>query len=188
MSATYNVLDENDDVSFELGNEKVALVAVLENPNYIRNIGTVIRNINALGVDALLVIDNLNRLDINISELRQRKSLLKFSNGAVKWTTVKRFESSQQCFEFLQENNFVSVGTSPHAICKRQVELSASELTAPKLAIWFGEESKGLSEAAISNCEYCLTIEMKGRVESLNLSTTTGIVMYEAVRQRSGLG
>jgi tRNA (guanosine-2'-O-)-methyltransferase len=185
MSVTYSVLDQNEDVSFDLRKEDVALVAVLENPNYIRNIGTVIRNINALGVDALLVIDNLNRLDVNISELRQRKSLLKYSNGAVKWTNVKRFDSVEDCFEFLQAKDFVSVGTSPHAIGKRQVSLAKSDLTVPKLAIWFGAESNGLSEAVINKCEYCLTIEMKGRVESLNLSTTTGIVLYEAVKQRN---
>ncbi len=185
MSNSYSVLDQNEDVSFTLSIEGNALVAVLENPNYIRNIGTVIRNINALGVDALLVIDNLNRLDADISELRQRKSLLKYSNGAVKWTNVKRFESAEQCLSFLKEHQFVSVGTSPHPICKSQVKLSDSELTHSKLAIWFGEESNGLSEKVIEACAYCLTIEMKGRVESLNLSTTTGIVLYEAMKQRT---
>lgn len=187
MSNSYSVLDQNENVSFNLGDQSKALVAVLENPNYIRNIGTVIRNVNALGVDALLVIDNLNRLDIDISELRQRKSLLKYSNGAVKWTNIKRFESTERCVEFLKSENFVSVGTSPHSICKKKVKLSDSVLSESKLAIWFGEESKGLSEKAIRECEYCLTIEMRGRVESLNLSTTTGIVLYEAVKQRSAL-
>lgn len=184
MSDTYSVLDHNEDVSFNLESKEIALVAVLENPNYIRNIGTVIRNVNALGVDALLVIDNLNRLDIEISALRQRKSLLKYSNGAVKWTNVKRFDSVEQCADFLASNNFLSIGTSPHPKCKQQVNLSASDLTASKLAIWFGDESNGLSEKAIANCDYCLTIEMHGRVESFNLSTSTGIVLYEAVRQR----
>ncbi|CAG5083504.1 TrmH family RNA methyltransferase [Parvicella tangerina] len=185
MSKSYSVLDQNEDVSFSLRPEGDALVAVLENPNYIRNIGTVIRNVNALGVDALLVVDNLNRLDADISELRQRKSLLKYSNGAVKWTNVKRFETVEQCFSFLEEHQFVSVGTSPHHICNKQVKLSDSKLAHQRLAIWFGEESKGLSEEVAEGCEYCLTIEMKGRVESLNLSTTTGIVLHEAVRQRS---
>lgn len=188
MTEIYSVLDHNEDVSFRLENRESALVAVLENPSYIRNIGTVIRNVNALGVDALLVIDNLNRLDAGISALRQQKSLLKFSNGAVKWTNVKRFDSVDQCFSFLENNGFLSVGTSPHPICKKQIKLGESDLTQSKLAIWFGEESNGLSAEAINKLECCLTIEMKGKVESLNLSTTTGVVLYEAVKQRTAHG
>lgn len=185
MKNTYSVLDQNEDVSFNLESKDLALVAILENPNYIRNIGTVIRNVNALGVDALLVIDNLERLDVDISALRQRKSLLKYSNGAVKWTNVKRFNSVEECADFLSSHHFLSIGTSPHPICKKQIKLGESDLTHSKLAIWFGEESNGLSEQAVHYCEYCLTVEMTGKVESLNLSTTTGIVLYEAFRQRN---
>lgn len=160
------------------------LIAVLENPNYIMNIGNVIRNVNGLGVDKLFVIDKLKRLEDNLEEIRERKSILKNSNGAVKWTFVKRFDTTEKCFEYLEENDFVSLGTSPHNICNNQVDLMKSDLTFPKLAIWFGEESRGLSEVAVKRCKHCLTIEMIGKVESLNLSTTTGIVLYEAVKQR----
>lgn len=166
---------------------KFKVIVILENPNFMINIGNVIRNVNGLGVDALFVIDGQQRLEDNLEEIRQRKSLLKHSNGAVKWTEVKRFNSSEDCFEYLGENNFISVGTSPHCICKNQVELSSSDLTHPKLAIWFGNESKGLSNEVVEKCKFCLKIEMKGKVESLNLSTTTGIVLYEAMKQRSKL-
>ena len=164
--------------------EKFELIVVLENPNFIMNIGNVIRNINGLGVDKLIVIDGQKRLEDNIEEIRQRKSLLKHSNGAVKWTNVKVFNKTDDCFDFLNTNGFSSVGTTPHNVCRKQIKLTESNLLEPKLAIWFGEESKGLSEIAIKMCEYCLTIDMKGKVESLNLSTTTGIVMYEAIKQR----
>jgi tRNA (guanosine-2'-O-)-methyltransferase len=164
--------------------EKFELIVVLENPNFIMNIGNVIRNINGLGVDKLFVIDGQKRLEDNLEKLRQRKSLLKHSNGAVKWTDIKIFTETKTCFDFLNENGFISVGTSPHNICKKQVKLTASKLVEPKLAIWFGGESKGLSKIATELCEYCLTLNMKGKVESFNLSTTTGIVMYEAVKQR----
>lgn len=167
--------------------KNVQLIAVLENPNYIINIGSVIRNINGLGVDKLFVIDGLHRLENNLEEIRKRKSILKHSNGAVKSTIIEVFNSSESCFEYLKENGFISIGTSPHNICKQQIQLEKANLTQPKLAIWFGSESKGLSEAVLKQCEYCLTIKMKGEVESLNLSTTTGIVLFEAVKQRENL-
>jgi len=164
--------------------EEHSLVAILENPNYIINIGTTIRIINALGVDALLVVDGQKRLEDNLDAIRRRKSILKHSNGAIKHTKVKVFQTTEDCLAFLQKNGFTSVGTSPHHICKKQLKLNESKLTFPKLAIWFGDESKGLSATAIKHCDYCLTIPMKGKVESLNLSSSTAIVLYEAIRQR----
>lgn len=166
---------------------KNELIAVIENPNFMMNIGNVIRNINGLGVDKLYVIDGQKRLEDNLEAIRHRKSLLKHSNGAVKWTYVKVFNDTESCFELLTKNGFTSLGTSPHNLCEKQIKLTESDLTEPKLAIWFGEESKGLSKTAIEMCKFCLTIDMKGKVESLNLSTTTGIVMYEAIKQREKL-
>lgn len=163
---------------------KHKLVAVLEHPNFIMNIGAVIRNIEGLGVDSLLVIDGKNRLENDLATLRQRKSLLKHSNGAVKWIDIKVFTTINTCIDYLTSNNFISIGTSPHAIGKKQVTLTKADLTAPKLAIWFGAEANGLSKEAITHFSYCLTIPMQGKVESFNLSTTTGIVMYEAAKQR----
>ncbi|MCT4580525.1 MAG: hypothetical protein N4A35_03835 [Flavobacteriales bacterium] len=160
------------------------LIAVLENPNFILNIGSVVRNINGLGIDQLLVVDGLNRLENNLEELRQRKSILKHSNGAIKWTEVKVLNTTIECFDYLDQLGFVSIGTTPHPLCKNQTLLRHADLTTPKLAIWFGNESSGLSSTAIEKCQSCVSIAMNGKVESLNLSTTTGIVLYEALRQR----
>ena len=53
-----------------------------------------------------------------------------------------------------------------------------------KLAVWFGNESRGLSDMAIENSKACINIPMYGIVESLNLGTTSGIVLYEITKQR----
>ncbi|MGK4569392.1 TrmH family RNA methyltransferase [Flavobacterium sp. 3HN19-14] len=160
------------------------LIAVLENPNYIINIGNVIRNVNGLGVNKLYIIDGLNRIDRDPDILKERKSLIKHSSGAVRHTNIERFDTSQECLDFLSKNNFTSIGTSPAASCAKNYHLHESNLTYPKLAIWFGDEANGLTETVLKQCQFCLRIEMTGKVESLNLATTTGIVLYEAVKQR----
>ncbi|MFT3793672.1 TrmH family RNA methyltransferase [Flavobacterium sp.] len=160
------------------------LIAVLENPNYIINIGHVIRNVNGLGVDKLYVVDGLKRLEADLEALRNRKSLLKHSSGAVQFTDIRRFDTSQDCFDSLQADGFVSVATSPHRVGKQHFVLHQSRLNQPKLAIWFGEEANGLSDLALERCEFCVTVPMAGGVESFNLATTTAIVLYEAVKQR----
>ncbi len=160
------------------------LIAVLENPNYIINIGGVIRNVNAFGADALYVVDPSRKLEDDLDLIRQRKTLLKHSSGALRYTTVKRFDTAAQCLDELGRAGFVSVATSPHTIGKKSSLLHQSKLDMPKLAIWFGDEASGLSTEVIERVESCLMVEMRGKVESLNLATTTGIVLYEAVRQR----
>lgn len=160
------------------------LIAVLENPNYIINIGSVIRNVNALGVDRLFVVDGLKRLDDDPELLKNRKSLIKHSSGAVRWTEIQRFDTSRDCLDFLSRDGFVSVGTSPANAGKRHFALQDSDLTSPKLAIWFGDEANGLTQDVLGRCDFCVRVEMKGKVESLNLATATAIVLYEAMRQR----
>lgn len=160
------------------------LIAVLENPIYIMNIGNVIRNVNGLGVNSLYVIDGLKRLENDEAVIRERKTLIKHSSGAVKFTKIKRFDTIEDCFEELNKNGFVSVGTSPHSDSGKNYILEKSNLTQPKLAIWFGDEANGLSKEVLKQCEFYVTIEMLGKVESFNLATTTGIVLYEAVKQR----
>ena len=50
--------------------------------------------------------------------------------------------------------------------------------------MWFGNESRGISELAVERSEFCVTIPMFGMIESLNLGTTSGIVLYEITKQR----
>ncbi len=161
------------------------LIAVIEDPNDIKNIGTVIRNVNALGVEKTYIIDSRKVLPQDWQEMRERKSLMKTSVSAIKWSFVKRFDSTEQCLEHLENNRFVSVVTSPHAKGKENVVLHEVDYTAyPRLAVWFGNESRGISDLAIERSKFCVSIPMFGMIESLNLGTTSGIVLYEITKQR----
>ena len=53
-----------------------------------------------------------------------------------------------------------------------------------KLAVWFGSESRGISDVAVKRSSLCVNIPMLGMIESLNLGTTSGIVLYEITKQR----
>lgn len=160
------------------------LIAVLENPMDIRNIGTVVRNVNALGVEKTYIIDSQKSLPDDWQEMRDHNSLLKTSASAVKWSFVKRFDSTEQCIEHLTKKRFSSIVTSPHIKGRKNVILHEADYTHPRLAVWFGNESRGISELAVENSEFCVSIPMFGMIESLNLGTTTGIVFYEITKQR----
>ena len=160
------------------------LIAVIENPSDIKNIGTVIRNVNALGVEKTYIVDSRKSLPDDWEEIRERKSLSKSSVSAIKWSFVKRFDSTEACLSHLEKNRFISVVTSPHVKGKKNVILHEGDYTHPRLAIWFGNESRGVSELAVEKSEMCVSIPMFGMIESLNLGTTSGIVLYEITNQR----
>jgi tRNA (guanosine-2'-O-)-methyltransferase len=160
------------------------LIAVLENPIYIRNIGNAIRNVNGLGVDRIYFINKNGRLDNDVEELKKRRTILKHSNGSLTWTEVKVFPDNKSCLEELKKDGFTSYATSPAGLPEKNISIYDAELRDEKLAIWFGDESHGLSAEVLNACSKCLVIPMQGKVESLNLSSTTALVLFEAIRQR----
>ena len=145
------------------------LIAVIENPSNIINIGTVIRNIEALGVEKTYIIDKSNHIPEEWKEMRTRKTLSKTSASAIKWSFVKRFSTTEECLEYLKRKNFMSAVTSPHVKGKENVVLHEGDYTHAKLAIWFGNEAKGISDEAVENAGFCINIPMYGFIESLNL-------------------
>ena len=160
------------------------LIAVLEDPNDIKNIGTVIRNVNALGVEKAYVVDPRKALPEDWQEMREKRSLSKTSVSAIKWSFVKRFDSTEACLDHLEKNRFVSIVTSPHVKGQKNVILHEADYTHTRLAVWFGNESRGISDLAVARSEMCVSIPMFGMIESLNLGTTSGIVLYEITKQR----
>jgi tRNA (guanosine-2'-O-)-methyltransferase len=161
------------------------LIAVIENPTDVKNIGTVIRNVNALGVEKVYVVDPRRALPDDWQQLREQKAVSKTSVSAVKWTFVRRFDSTGECLDYLESKGFKSIVTSPHVKGKTCILLHEGDYTIhPKLAVWFGSEAVGISDLAVARSEMCVSIPMFGMIESLNLGTSSGIVLYEVAKQR----
>jgi tRNA (guanosine-2'-O-)-methyltransferase len=161
------------------------LIVVLEYPEDIANVGTVIRNVNALGVEKAYVITNRNIIPDEWEEMRDKRKLNAVSASAIKWSFVKKFSDTNSCLDHLEKNNFVSAVSSPHVKGRKNVIVHEHDYTPyKKLAIWFGNEGMGISQAAVERSNFCINIPMYGIIESLNLGTSSGIVMYEITKQR----
>ena len=161
------------------------VIAVIENPKDIRNIGTIIRNVNALGVEKTYIIDPKHKLPNDWQKMREKGPLSGSSVSAIKWSFVKRFDSTEDCIDHLKKNRYTSVVTSPHIKGNKNVILHEADFTTySKLAVWFGNESKGISDLAVKHSDLCVNLPMFGMVESLNLGTSSGIVLYEVTKQR----
>jgi len=161
------------------------LVAVIEHPGDLRNIGTIIRNVNALGVEKAYVVSDTDVLPDDWQDMRQRKALNAISASAIKWSFVRKFADTASCLAHLEKNGFVSVVTSPHMKGRKNVVLHEGDYTPfTKLAVWFGSEGTGISALAVERSALCINIPMYGIIESLNLGTSSGIVLYEVTKQR----
>jgi len=161
------------------------LIAVIEHPDDIRNIGTIIRNVNALGAEKAYVVTNRKLLPDEWEDMRTKPKLSAISASAIKWSFVKTFKDTESCMEHLEKNGFVSVVTSPHMKGHKNVVLHEHDYTPyRKLAVWFGNEGIGISKTALERSLLCVNIPMYGIIESLNLGTSSGIVLYEITKQR----
>jgi len=161
------------------------LIAVIENPSDLRNIGTIIRNVNALGVEKAYIVTDVKSFPNDWQAMRGWRALNAFSASAIKWSFVRKFHDTESCLGHLEKKGFVSVVTSPHTKGRKNVILHEADYTRyKKLAVWFGNEGIGISRLALERSELCVNIPMFGIIESLNLGTSSGIVLYEITRQR----
>ena len=158
-------------------------ICVLENPQDIVNIASAMRNISAFGVEKLYVVGD-NQIVRDFETSRNHKRLLKTSVGASRWVFVKQFDTAAECVEHLRKNRFTIAVTSSHVKEKKNVSLYEDEFNHKRLAVWFGNESKGVSDEAVASADLCIEIPMGGIVESLNLGTSTGIVLSYISYQR----
>lgn len=140
---------------------------------------------NALGVEKAYVVTDHDSVPDDWQEMRGRKSLMAISASAIKWSFVRKFADTESCLRHLERKGFISVVTSPHTKGRKNVILHEADYTKfKKLAVWFGSEGIGISPLALERSALCVNIPMFGIIESLNLGTSSGIVLYEITKQR----
>ena len=122
------------------------LIAVIENPGDLKNIGTIIRNVNALGVEKAYIVTGSNIVPDDWQKMREEPKLSAISVSAIKWSFVKTFKDTDSCMDHLEKNGFISAVTSPHTKGCNNVVLHEHDYTKyKKLAVWFCSEVNGIS-------------------------------------------
>ena len=166
-------------------NRSRTLVCVIENPNLIYNLLGIIRTAESIGVGKIYIINN-GKLKIprDWQKMREDQKLIKLSASGIKWIYIKMFSSTSECLKHLEKNKFLNIGTSPHQLGKESMNLSEGNYTQHHLAVWFGNEAKGLSKEALQVCKFCIQIPMYGIIESMNLSSSASIVLNYIVEKR----
>ena len=148
-------------------NSFVVILDHLEDPH---NLGAIIRTCEAAGVDGIIIPKDRS-VEVNAT-------VIKVSTGAINNMNVARVTNLSRTIEELKKEGFWIVGTDMNGTSYDQIDYKG------KIAIVIGNEGAGMSRIVRESCDFIASIPMIGTTNSLNASVATGIMVYEAVRQR----
>lgn len=154
----------------EISLSKNPLVLVLESVEKPGNLGAILRTSDAAGVDAVIICDPQTDF--------YNPNVVRSSLGCI-FTKQVASASSAETIAFLKKNNIAIYCT----YLKASKPYSEVDFKIPS-AIVMGTEATGLSDEWVKNSGTNIIIPMQGKIDSMNVSTATAVVVFEAVRQR----
>src|SRR6516165_3887316 len=146
------------------------LVLICEGVEKPGNLGAILRTADAAGVTAVIAADPVTDW--------ANPNVVRASKGTV-FSVPVASASTAEVFAWLEKHSLALVAAAPDG----DVPLTAADLTGPT-AIAVGSEAHGLPAAWLERAGTRLRIPMFGHADSLNVSTSAAILVYEAVRQR----
>ncbi len=154
-----------------LSSRQPALKIVLENIHDPHNVSAIFRTCDSAGIPKVSLIYNLEHFP---------KIGKKSSASAFKWVEKERYKTVDACYKQLHSDGFKIYTSSVYKNSKNLFDLNLTG----KIAIVFGNEHRGLSAEALNLADEQFYIPMYGMVQSLNVSVSAAITIYEALRQR----
>lgn len=148
---------------------------VLEDIYDPHNATAVLRSCEAFGIQKVFFIFEKQK------KFNPKKIGKVTSASANKWLDFQVFDSTKKCFSKIKKLGYSIVGT---VLDEKAKSLFKTKFNKPKTALVFGNEHSGLSQTAIDLCDSHIYIPMNGFVQSLNLSVTAAVCLYELTRQR----
>ena len=157
-----NVAKEKEEEPF------ILILDGIEDPH---NLGSIIRTAETAGIHGI-VIPKRRAASVN-------STVNKVSAGAAQYMKIARVTNITDTIERLKKEGLWICGTDINT----DKYYYNQDMTGP-LGIVIGNEGSGISEKVKKNCDFLVKIPMKGKVTSLNASVSTGIIIYESLKQR----
>ncbi|MHB8483563.1 MAG: 23S rRNA (guanosine(2251)-2'-O)-methyltransferase RlmB [Nitrospiria bacterium] len=168
-SKRYHTIDQLLEHSKKAGEQPFFFILdEIEDP---RNLGAIIRTAEGAGVHGVIIP---MRRSAGITE-----TVAKTSAGAIEYVRVAQVVNIVQTIEFLKTRGIWVYGLEGEA----KTAYDLMDYNTP-VAFVLGGEGKGLRQLVRQSCDLTISLPMRGKIQSLNVSTTAGIIAYEAVRQR----
>lgn len=152
--------------------QRDGIVVVAERTQDPRNLGMLIRTADAAQVRALVLASPIAD--------RYSRACVRSTTGSIAFLPVVSCPDSMTVIESFRQHGWRQVGSSAHA----ERLLWTEDLTSP-LCLWVGNEEHGLLPTTRSALDALIRIPVGGGACSLNVAVATGIILFEAVRQRT---
>ena len=172
FAALVQYLDLQQVIDHVVSSGEVPLFVILDGITDVRNIGAIARTAVCCGAQAIIIPDK------GVGALNEEA--MKSSAGALEKINICRVNSLMKAVDDLHMNG-IMVYASEMTAQKNLYELDFKEPS----AIVMGSEERGVFQGVIKICDEQFKIPMKGNFESFNVSVATGIILYEAMRQRN---
>ncbi len=153
---------------------KNPFLVVIEGGEKPGNLGAVLRTADAAGVDAVIISENGAKQGTDIFN----PNVIRASLGAIFTLPVITAETSQ-VIDWLLNQGIRIAATTPEGD-----DLYTAVNLQNRIALVLGSEAQGLSRTWLEAAHFRLVIPMQGQVDSLNLSVSTALMLYEVIRQR----
>ena len=148
--------------------QSVTRVVALVAPQDPGNVGTILRTMDAVGADALFLLDGGVEL--------YHPTVIRSSMGTLFWKPAVQ-TSFNEFVQWAHNGNYQLIGTSAHG----DVDYHNFVPQTP-WALVLGNEQKGLTPEQAKACHVTISLPMQGRVSSLNLSVAAGVLLYHFVK------
>lgn len=168
-ATTYYRLDQVIPTLYEEGRDP--LIVVLDGVTDVRNFGAIARTCECTGVDAIVIFEQ-NSVSVTADAL-------KTSAGALSRVAVCRERSVEAALDYLKQSGLKLVGAT-----EKSNDLMYDVPLTGAVAVVMGAEDTGLSDYALRHCDHLVRIPLYGDIGSLNVSVASGVLLYEAIRQK----
>lgn len=156
------------------GKDKKHMIVLLDRIEDTHNFGAIIRSAAASGASAIFVTDK-NQAPVN-------GTVFKTSAGNINKIDIVRVKNLSDAILKLKKFNFWFYGLGMSANKKQNIFVKEFK---ENTAFVLGSEGEGVSDRVMKNCDEVVSIPMEGGVESLNVSVSGAVAMYEWKRQNS---
>lgn len=148
------------------------LLLLLDSIQDTHNVGAILRSADCSGVDGIIITKH-NSAPIN-------ETVVKTSAGATEHVKIAQVNNLAQTIDELKQNGFWIVGS----YLEGAKDYTKVDYKIP-IAVVVGNEEKGIRKLTADKCDHLVKIPMKGKIQSLNVSVATGVLLFEILRQRS---
>ncbi len=168
----FNYCEVEDILDYAKSKNEYAFILILDGIEDPHNLGSIIRTAETAGVHGI-IIPKRRTVTVN-------STVSKVSAGAALHMKIARVNNINETIRKLKESGLWIIGTDGEA---RTIYYNQD--LKGDIAIIIGSEGFGMSRLVKENTDMLVKIPMKGKITSLNASVSAGIIMYEAVKQRT---